>query len=156
MIADRTPAAHGRIVRLAALPLLLAVGLLAAACSSAATPAPSTPLGPEASAGASSIATAEQAAAAVAADNPRFAGIEQQNPDMIGQGSFWEATPVESGAYGGGSPAGWKVTYTVGWGDCPAGCIYQHVWTYQVDADGTVTLLSETGDPLESRVAAQG
>jgi hypothetical protein len=130
-----------------AFPLLLAVGMLVAACSSSATPNPSTS---PASPASPSISSAEEAAAAVAATNDRFTGIEQKNPDMIGQGSFWEATPVAAGAYQGGASGGWQVTYTVGWGDCPSGCIYQHVWTYQVDADGTVTLLSETGDPLES------
>lgn len=137
--------------RMVAFPLLLAVGMLVAACSSSATPNPSTS---PASPASPSISSAEEAAAAVAATNDRFTGIEQKNPDMIGQGSFWEATPTSSGAYAGGTSGGWKVTYTIGWGDCPAGCIYQHVWTYQVDPDGTVTLKSETGDPLASDAAS--
>jgi hypothetical protein len=139
MIADRPSSGHPRIANVLGLAILALLSLGLAACSSSATPAP-----------AAAITTADEAAAAVAATNTRFEGIEQKNPDLIGQGSFWEAMPVASGAYGGGSTDSWTVTYTIGWGDCPAGCINQHVWTYRVDADGTVTLLSETGDPLQS------
>jgi len=157
MIADRRSdvtryrAWHPRLLTLLG---VLAVSLLLGACSSAATPAPSlTPASPTAASptpASPAISTAEAAAAAVAATNPRFEGIERKNPDMIGQGSFWEAKPMAAGAYAPASPGSWEVTYTIGWGDCPAGCIYEHVWTYRVDADGTVTLQSETGDPLES------
>ncbi len=34
-------------------------------------------------------------------------------------------------------------TFYKGWGDCPAGCIYKHYWTFKVDADN-VTLVKET------------
>ena len=37
------------------------------------------------------------------------------------------------------------VTVTVGWGDCPAGCIERHTWQYAVAPDGTVTLQAEDG-----------
>ncbi len=141
MMADRTAPDHHRIAGRLGFALLLALGLVIAACTSSATPAPSA-----------AVSSADQAAAAVAATNPRFDGIEQKNPDMIGQGSFWVAEPIVSG-YTGGSPGSWRVTYTIGWGDCPSGCIYQHVWTYEVAADGTVKLVSETGDPLESGAA---
>jgi hypothetical protein len=168
MIGDHGSTARGQARRRGIVPAqghlavlgLLAAGLILAACTSAAS---SAPPGAPASSGVPapsvapvqpSIASAEAAAAAVAATNPRFEGIGQKNPDMIGQGSFWEAKPMEAGAYTPASPGTWKVTYTIGWGDCPAGCINQHVWTYQVDADGTVTLLSETGDPLGSGAAS--
>jgi hypothetical protein len=153
MIADGTAAAHGRTARFVLAPLLLVLALLVAACSSAASTSPSASPGPGASGASSSITTADEAAAAVAAANPRLAGIEQKNPDMIGQGSFWVAEPI-IGGYTGGSPGSWRVTYTIGWGDCPSGCIYQHVWTYEVAADGTVTLKSQTGDPLASDAAS--
>jgi hypothetical protein len=37
----------------------------------------------------------------------------------------------------------------MGWGDCQAGCISRHVWVYDVDAGGAVTLVEERGDPFE-------
>ena len=37
---------------------------------------------------------------------------------------------------------------TIGWGDCPAGCIERHVWTFDVDANGGLTLVSESGDEV--------
>ena len=52
--------------------------------------------------------------------------------------------------FGGYQPGTWQVVYTVGWGDCQAGCIDQHTWTYQVTPDGTVTLISEEGSPVPS------
>jgi hypothetical protein len=36
----------------------------------------------------------------------------------------------------------------VGWGDCPAGCINEHRWTYAVSSTGDVDLVDESGDPL--------
>ena len=131
------------------LPLLAA--LLLAACSGAgggASAAPSlsasgSPLVP-ASAGASApaggpVTTPEQAWAAVAATDPRFADIEPKDPDLIGQSAWYEVTPASGvGAF--------IVTVYVGWGDCPAGCIDHHTWTFSVAPDGTVTLQSEDGD----------
>ena len=40
------------------------------------------------------------------------------------------------------------MTFRVGWGDCPAGCIDEHVWTYDVAQDGTITVVSESGPPV--------
>jgi len=40
-------------------------------------------------------------------------------------------------------------TLTLGWGDCPAGCIYKHYWLFSV-TDGSVTLIDEGGDQLTS------
>ena len=42
--------------------------------------------------------------------------------------------------------------FEVGWGDCQAGCIDRHTWTYQVGRDGTVTFQGETGPPLPDDV----
>lgn len=39
-------------------------------------------------------------------------------------------------------------TFSVGWGDCQAGCISRHYWEFAVAADGTPTPLGERGDPL--------
>jgi hypothetical protein len=67
---------------------------------------------------------------------------------MIGQCCWWEA---------GGERDGWVVTIHVGWGDCPAGCIDRHEWTYSVSpADGMVSLISETGSPVPANVPGGG
>jgi uncharacterized surface anchored protein len=133
---------------LASLLVGVAIGFAAAACSSggSGTPAASNP-GPSEQPQPSWIHSAEDAAAAVAATNPLFEGISKHDPELIGQGSWWEATPLI-----GYTPGSWQVVYTIGWGDCQAGCIDQHTWTYQVAPDGTVTLISEEGSPLASDV----
>ncbi len=38
--------------------------------------------------------------------------------------------------------------YTIGWGDCPSGCIYHYHWKIKV-TDQVITLLEEYGDPLK-------
>jgi hypothetical protein len=45
---------------------------------------------------------------------------------------------------------GWRLEYSVGFGDCPAGCIGRHVWTFAVDSTGAVRYLGGSGDPLPS------
>jgi hypothetical protein len=37
--------------------------------------------------------------------------------------------------------------FRLAWGDCPAGCLYEHVWVFQVK-DGAVILLDEYGDEI--------
>jgi hypothetical protein len=59
---------------------------------------------------------------------------------MVGQSSWYEA--FEDGT-------GYTVRVTMGSGDCQAGCINRHTWTYHVDRDGTVTLVGEEGDEIE-------
>jgi hypothetical protein len=87
------------------------------------------------------ITTPEAAMAAIVAVEPRFAGIGPVNPDLVGQAAWYDAKPASGvGAF--------VVTIQVGWGDCPAGCIERHTWTYAVAPDGTVKLLSEGGDPV--------
>lgn len=41
-----------------------------------------------------------------------------------------------------------RLTYSLGWGDCPAGCIYRHHWQFVVVGASTVNFLDEFGDPL--------
>lgn len=133
------------------LPLLAAVALaiLAAACSpgggaSTAPPSPAptpTPIAVE-------VATPEDAAALVIATDPRFAGTIKLTPDLIGASRWWESEPLQGG--------GFRIKITVGWGDCPAGCINRHVWIYQVAAVGDVTLESEAGDPMPAGGVPQG
>ena len=120
---------------------VLVVALLAslAACSSAAaTPSPST--APAASVPApsapTSVGSAADAAAAVIAADPRFAGLRPFDPNAIGQCCSYR---VAEGA------DGWTVTIEVGWGDCPSGCINRHTWTFAVAPGGQVNQVGETG-----------
>ena len=92
-----------------------------------------------------SSVTAADAAATVIALDPRFATLGARDPGAIGQGSWYEVTPGASG---------WLVTLQIGWGDCPAGCIYRHTWQYAVAANGSPALVSETGDPLLASAGA--
>ena len=39
------------------------------------------------------------------------------------------------------------LTYSIGWGDCPAGCINRHYWLFEI-TESAVTFLKETGDAL--------
>jgi hypothetical protein len=125
---------------------LLSVLIAVAACSGAASSGPVAPPVPAQPTPAPSVAggpvtTPDQAVAAVVSFEPRFAGIDAKDPDMIGQSAWYEVKPASGvGAF--------LVTMRIGWGDCPSGCIDQHVWTYAVAPDGSVTLQNETGsDP---------
>jgi hypothetical protein len=143
-------------------PLVLFVLALltAAACSSAAAPtqapilepssapsapassAPSDELTPVPGASASApLSDADRAAAAVLATDPRFTNLQADNPDLIGQCCFYAVRQTADG---------WAVTVEIGWGDCPAGCIDKHQWTYTVDKAGTVTKTGETGPAVPS------
>jgi hypothetical protein len=113
------------------LALLLLVFALVAGCAGAAT-STSEP-----------VTTAEAAVARVVAENPALAGIEPENPDMIGACCFWRAEE---------SADGYLVEFEVGWGDCPAGCIDRHRWTYEVARDGSVELVAEEGPPVPAGV----
>jgi len=41
-----------------------------------------------------------------------------------------------------------KMEYHLKWGDCPAGCILDHWWTFHVDFEGTVEFIGQFGDEL--------
>lgn len=121
--------------------LFLAVALLLTGCAGAAAPT-----GSEAPGGSPGIqpspvviATPEAAAARVIALQTGLAGIEAHDPDVIGGCCFWQATETADG---------FEVTFEVGWGDCPAGCIERHRWVYAVGRDGSVELVDEQGDPV--------
>lgn len=40
------------------------------------------------------------------------------------------------------------VTYSHGWGDCPAGCIYRHYWDFKISPSGEVEYAGNRGEPL--------
>jgi hypothetical protein len=122
------------------LAAILAVLLLAGCAGAASTPAPPTPAP-------TTIASVEDAAARVIEVNPSLAGIGPQDPTLIGGCCSW--TGSETGD-------GYTVTFEVGWGDCPSGCIDRHRWTYAVTKDGAVTLLDEQGPPVPSGVPGAG
>lgn len=139
-------------------PALLFIGLsaamLIAACSAAAgpnpspvpSPIPSPSVRPTPTPIVARVTTPEAAAALVIATDPRFAGTMPLSPDVIGASQWWVATPLASGGY--------SIELTIGWGDCPAGCINKHVWTYDVTPDGQVKLVSETGEPVPADLPA--
>jgi hypothetical protein len=118
-------------ISLALAALFLVVGL--AAC--AAPAASSEPL------------DAADAARLALAQQPRFAGIEPLDPDLIGQSAWYQVTDTADG---------WQVVIRIGWGDCPAGCINEHRWTYAVGRDGGVELTDEEGDQLPDATGVRG
>ena len=38
--------------------------------------------------------------------------------------------------------------YSVGYGDCPSGCLHRHWWRFRIGDDGSVEYLGSWGDPL--------
>jgi hypothetical protein len=119
---------------LRALLLTIAVSLFGVVgCAGAAQPSPTPPSTP--------VTTAEQAVARVIATEPRLVGITAHDPDAIGKGSWYQVAPASGvGAF--------VVTVRLGWGDCESGCIDEHRWNYTVRPDGSVTVVSEEGDPV--------
>ena len=106
------------------LPAVLALALAAVTCM----PAPSvTPL------------TSGEAVDLVLEQNELFTGIGPRDPELIGQAAWYEVSATDDG---------WQVEIRMGWGDCPAGCISQHFWTYAVSSAGVVALVEDAGDPL--------
>ena len=135
---NHTPSAHSTLL------LGLLITILIAACSPAAAPSPSPVLTPRPTPTpiAAPVSTPEEAAALVIATDSRFAGTMPLSPDVIGASQWWTATPLAGGGY--------TIELTMGWGDCPAGCIERHVWTFEVNEQGAVRLISESGDPVPS------
>lgn len=124
---------------------LLVVAL--AACRGAAPTAPPTASGrPTPTPVTAEVLAPGDAAALVIATNPIFAGALREDPNTIGASKWWVATPLAAGGY--------EIEITVGWGDCMAGCIERHVWTYAVSPDGAVELVAEHGDPLPKDMPA--
>lgn len=124
--------------------------MLLAACAAAggATPSPNPSPSPRPTPTpiAAPVATPEEAAALVIASNPQFAGAMPLTPDVIGASKWWTAKPLAGGGY--------EIVLTIGWGDCPAGCINKHTWTFEVAPDGSLKLVSETGDPVPGDLPA--
>lgn len=123
-------------------PLLVAMSALVIASCAGGLSASVPTASPEPSA-AGPIVTAADAVERVITDNPRFTGMAARDPNLIGQANWYEVTPASGvGAF--------IVTMRIGWGDCEAGCIDEHTWTYVVGPTGFVTLQSESGSPVPS------
>jgi hypothetical protein len=143
-----------RPIRLSGLLLPLLVAALVAGCGGSAVssiaPSGDPSAAPSAVTGGTPglVTSALGAVEAIRERTPLFDGFHIHNPDLIGQASFFTAEPADGG---------WRVTFETGWGDCPAGCIDRHTWTWDVAEDGTVTFVGEDGSPLapEQLVALQ-
>lgn len=81
-----------------------------------------------------------RAVAVALASDPRFLGFGPLDPMRIGQDRWYEVLPLEDG--------GLRVRLHVGWGDCPAGCINEHVFEVDIDPSLAVFAVTERGDPL--------
>ena len=82
-----------------------------------------------------------QAVVRVILAEPRLTGIVAFGANLIGQASWYKVTPASGvGVF--------VVEVRVGWGDCQAGCIDEHLWVYAVGLDGTVSTVSEKGAPV--------
>jgi hypothetical protein len=80
--------------------------------------------------------------AALAARFATVPGVIRAEPNCcVGDGNDIRARP-ENG--------GWRLEYSVGFGDCPAGCTGRRVWSFAVDNTGAVRYLGASGDPLPS------
>lgn len=64
-----------------------------------------------------------------------------------GEGSRRDLAPAASPS---ATRAGWKLELSVGWGDCPSGCISRHWIDVAVSANGEVALLGSEGAELET------
>ncbi len=40
-----------------------------------------------------------------------------------------------------------ELIISIGYGDCPSGCVYRHYWLFEVEYDGTVHYIKSYGDP---------
>jgi hypothetical protein len=129
--------------------LVLVIAL--AGCASGAAPAPSarpsaaapslvaSPLTGGSAKPGGPVETPDEAAQLVIASDSKFEKVGKKDPELIGQCCFYEAARGQEG---------FRVRITVGWGDCPAGCIDRHTWTYDVSQNGEIKLIGQSGDPV--------
>ena len=129
---------------------MAALALAVAACGGAASVAPSATVRPSPTPVVGAVPSPTPVAVVVGSpfdawtlvlpQNPVFAGAAPRMENAVGQSRFWVATPLGDGRF--------RIDVTIGWGDCPAGCIDRHVWSYEVFPDGRVELVSETGPEI--------
>ncbi len=99
-----------------------------------------SPSSPPASPAATRITSAEQAIAAVVAQDPRFLGYGPLDPNLIGQANHVRAKQTETG---------FELTFVSGSGDCPAGCINHDYVKFHVGRDGSVVKRCEWSEGEE-------
>jgi hypothetical protein len=126
-------------------PALLCAAFLAA-CGPASPSSPPPSVRPTPTPIAAAVTTPAEAAALVIATDAQFAGAIELTPDIIGASKWWVAAPLAAG--------GFSVELTIGWGDCPAGCINKRVWSFSVDASGQVRLVGVSGDEVPASLPA--
>jgi len=137
--------AERRAQRLHAVIVIAAVAIVTmVACASSGATSPAGSAAPSAPA-VPTVASVEDAAALVVASEPRFEGAVALDPQMIGLSKWWEAAANDDGIY--------TVKVTIGWGDCQAGCIDRHTWSYRVGPNGALTLIEESGTPVPASLA---
>jgi hypothetical protein len=122
------------------LAALAFVALGAAGCATGGASGSAAPTPTPVTAVPNPVSSPEDAAARVIAADSRFKGATMLLPDSIGLTKWWEWKALDNGGY--------EIKVTMGWGDCPAGCINHHTWTFDVAEDGTLTTVGETGDPV--------
>jgi hypothetical protein len=87
------------------------------------------------------IDSADEALAAILAAGGPFDGFIAESDELIGASATYAAE--------GDSEQGWTIDFTYGWGDCQAGCISAHTFSYAVDAmSGEVSYAGHEGDEL--------
>lgn len=88
-----------------------------------------------------------EAAALVLASDERFAGIGPRDLQASpGGGSHYTVAEEDHG---------WTVSIELGWGDCPAGCIYSQTQIFSVGRDGAIQLVEQSGDSLDAGAGYQ-
>lgn len=122
---------------IATLGLTLAV--LAAGCGGAPSQSPSP--------SAVELPFETKAVAVALASDPRFLGFGPFDPTIIGADRWYEVLPLGDGI---------RVRLHVGWGDCPAGCINEHIIDVDVDRSLAVAAVTESGDPLPAGLLPGG
>jgi hypothetical protein len=137
---------HDHGSRLASILVALLLTVIAGCSAAGSSPSSAPTTRPSPTPIVVPVSSAADAAALVIATDPRFAGAIQLTPDLIGGSKYWKAEQLVGGGY--------RIELTLGWGDCPSGCIERHVWTFDVDANGGVKLVGETGDPVPSDLPA--
>lgn len=87
------------------------------------------------------IDSADEAVAAIIAAGGPFDGFVAESDGLIGASQTYAAT--------GDASQGWTIDFRYGWGDCQAGCISVHTFSYAVDAmTGEVSYAGHEGDEL--------
>ena len=97
--------------------------------------------------GSGALTTPDEAARLVLAQQERFRGIGAYDPNLIGQAAWYKVASAGDG---------WEVQIRIGWGDCPAGCINEHLWVYGVTRDGSVHLISQDGEVPPDATGVRG